>query len=97
MSFRYWSCKCDQKVLDVLHETITVIYACADYISSSKDEHSESDIDTFVLPTVLILGTVDQFLEVNKAYVDHTIECGRMKTIEKFNESQYIQHFRLKR
>ena len=98
MSSRYWSCKRDWKVLDILHNTTTVTYECAHYISSSsEDEHSESDVEIFLVPTVFTLGTVDQFLEVNKVYVDHTIEWGHMKTIDDFNESQCIYHFRFKK
>ena len=62
------------------------MYACVDFITNSEYEYTDSDVDRFLVPTVLTLGIVDQSLEVNKVYKDHSIEWRHMKTIEAFNE-----------
>ena len=40
------------------------MYVCGDYITSNEDEYTDSDDDTFIVPIVLTLGTVDHFHEV---------------------------------
>ena len=60
------------------------MYVYANYFTSSEDDYADSNDDTFLISTVLTLGIVDQFLEVNKVYKDHTIEWVHMKTMENF-------------
>ena len=62
---------------------------CVYYITG-EDEHLESDVETFLVPTVLTLSTDDQFLELNKLYEDGTIGWGHMKMVDDFKESQCI-------
>ena len=71
MSSRYWSCEQDRKFLNILHKTTTAMYSYAEYVTSSGDEYTDSDVGKFLVPTVLTLGKIDQFLEVNKVCEDH--------------------------
>ena len=74
------------------------MYIYANSGTNSEYEYTYSDNDILLVPTVLNLSTVDQFLEVNKVYEDYSIEWRHMKTIENFNESQCIpHHFRFKK
>ena len=98
MSARYWNCHRDRRCLHILHQMATVMHVGDSFShGSSEDSSLSSDDDTCEILTLLTLGTVAQFVEVNKVFEDYSIVWEQMKTIEHFNESQCIQHFRFKK